>query len=200
MTRRSNTGNPRNQFRIIAGQWRSRKLTFPGEVETLRPTPDRIRETVFNWLQQKIPGAKCLDLFAGSGALAFEACSRHAAGVTAIDSSPLATDRLRENCRLLECGVMEVITADAMTWLAAGAGERLFDIVFLDPPFSENLLEACCRLLEAGGFLAPGGLVYLESGFPLESLALPGGWELLRNKRAGQVFFGLCARTTDLGP
>jgi len=197
MTSYSSTRNKRNHFRIIAGEWRSRKLAFPGDVESLRPTTDRIRETLFNWLQQKIPGARCLDLFAGSGALAFEACSRHAAHVTAIDSSARVTDMIRENCRLVQCSTMEVITADSMQWLEKQSGEHLYDIVFLDPPYSKNLLSQCFALLESGNYLAPEGIVYLESDSSLERLSLPSNWQLLRSKKAGQVYFGVCAKTMN---
>lgn len=181
-----------NSFRIIAGTWRSRKLTFPGTVETLRPTKDRIRVTLFNWLQQKIIAANCLDLFAGSGALSFEALSRQAKTVTAIDKASEATRAMTDNCKLLECNNMEVITADAMHWLEQGAGQLQFDIVFLDPPFGENLLEDCCALLDSGNFLAPGALVYLESASSLEEINLPSRWNLLKHKKAGQVHFGVC--------
>jgi len=181
-----------NSFRIIAGTWRSRKLTFPGTVETLRPTKDRVRETLFNWLQQKIIGTSCLDLFAGSGALSFEALSRQAGKVTAIDNSPEATRMMTENCKLLDCNNMEVITADAMLWLEQYAGQFQFDIIFLDPPFGENLLEACCALLDSGNYLATGALVYLESAFSLEEINLPSHWSLLKHKKAGQVHYGVC--------
>ncbi|MGY8790066.1 MAG: 16S rRNA (guanine(966)-N(2))-methyltransferase RsmD [Pseudomonadales bacterium] len=188
----------KNQFRIIAGKWRSRKISFPGNIETLRPTTDRIKETLFNWLQQKINASHCLDLFAGSGALALEACSRDAASVLALDSNSDATKALSENCNLLNCNNMNVITADAMKWLEQKQkGEYQFNIIFLDPPFGMNLLADCCALLEAGDFLAPGAIVYIESEKSLNDLALPDQWHLFKNKKAGQVFFGVCERVIN---
>lgn len=195
MTDSSINKQNRNRFRIIGGEWRSRKLGFPGDVPSLRPTADRIRETLFNWLQEKIGGAVCLDLFAGSGALSFEACSRGARSVTAVDSSPRVAAALRENCRLLDCSSMHIVTADAIEWLRDNAGKGRYDIIFLDPPFSADMLPECCRLLDAGDFAAPGAIIYLESGRPLETLALPAGWRLLRSKNAGQVFYGFCERS-----
>jgi len=115
MTNSSNKN--RNLVRIIAGKWRSRKLPFVSAVESLRPTPDRVRETLFNWLQAQIIGARCLDLFAGSGALAFEACSRGAAKVTAIDNSSRVIQMLQQNCDLLNCTSIQLILADRMLWL-----------------------------------------------------------------------------------
>jgi len=191
----SSNNNFKNQFRIIAGKWRSRKISFPGEVPSLRPTPDRVRETLFNWLQQKIDGAHCLDLFAGSGALALEACSRNAGSVVALDSDSDVMKSLSDNCQLLDCNNMNLITADAMQWLAHEKKDQYqFDIVFLDPPFGKNFLTDCCALLEAGNFLSPGAIVYLESEKSLNDLILPEPWQLFKNKKAGQVYFGVCER------
>lgn len=186
--------NNKNQFRIIAGKWRSRKLSFPGSISTLRPTTDRIKETVFNWLQMDLPGAKCLDLFTGSGSLSFEAISRLAESVTCVDSSPEATKKIKENCELLECDNIDVITADALQWLNRQSGQNQFDIVFVDPPFSENILGQCVQLLESGNCLAPGALIYIESGAPLDDLEIPGEWEQLKTRKAGQVYFGVYKR------
>ncbi|MDG2176702.1 MAG: 16S rRNA (guanine(966)-N(2))-methyltransferase RsmD [Gammaproteobacteria bacterium] len=191
----SSNNNFKNQFRIIAGKWRSRKIKFPSNVETLRPTTDRIKETLFNWLQQKIDGAHCLDLFSGSGALALEACSRNAANVLAIDNDSRVTDSISENCQLLDCNNIDVITANAMQWLDQKKTEQYqFDIVFLDPPFGKNLLADCCALLEAGNFLSPGAIVYLESETPLDDITLPDRWQLFKDKKAGRVYFGVCER------
>lgn len=192
MTNHSIKGNTRNKFRIIGGNWRSRKLSFPEDVATLRPTPDRIRETLFNWLQIKISGARCLDLFAGSGALAFEALSRGAHSVIAIDQSSQVTNSLRDNCRLLACNDLTVVAADALHWLQQHAGKEQFDIIFLDPPYNMGLLPECIRLLDEGRFIAEGGVIYLEAGQPLENLLLPEHWQLLKSKKAGQVFYGVC--------
>jgi len=190
----NNHSNNKNQFRIIAGKWRSRKLSFPGSISTLRPTTDRIKETVFNWLQMDLPGANCLDLFAGSGALSFEASSRLAESVTCIDSSPDATNRIKENCELLQCDNINVIKADALQWLSRQSDQYQFDIVFVDPPFSENMLDQCVQLLESGNCLAPDALIYIESGASLDDLEVPDEWEQLKNSKAGQVYFGVYKR------
>lgn len=197
MTNNSSNNNNRNVIRIIAGKWRSRKLPFVGEVESLRPTPDRVRETVFNWLQTKIPGANCLDLFAGSGALAYEACSRGAAKVSALDNAPQVTQMLQKNADLLNCPELNIIRTDSLLWLKNNESPDQFDIVFLDPPYSKNLLPECCQLLDTGNLLAPGGVIYLESDHPLEELTLPSSWKLLKSKKAGQVYFGVCERVIN---
>lgn len=182
----------RNQFRIIGGQWRSRKLGFPGDVPSLRPTSDRIRETLFNWLQFKVPGARCLDLFAGSGALAFEALSRGAASVTAVDTSPQVAAALRDNASLLQCTDLDIVTANGLDWLARQAGKTGYDIIFLDPPFSLDLLPACLEKIVAYKVANPGCVIYIESGSPIANLSLPVSWEMSRSKKAGQVFYGVC--------
>ncbi len=194
MTSYSKKSANRNKVRIIAGKWRSRQLSLAGDVETLRPTPDRVRETIFNWLQNKIAGARCLDLFAGSGALAIEACSREAASVTAVDNSREVVEMIRKNCQLLDCQAMQVIHANSIDWLKNNAGIEPFDIVFLDPPYSRDLLADCCRLLETASMVKPGSIVYLESNSSLESIELPALWKWLRTKKAGQVYFGVCER------
>ena len=193
MTHRSVKDGNSNRFRIIGGQWRSRKLSFPGDVDSLRPTTDRIRETLFNWLQLDIAGARCLDLFAGSGALAFEALSRGAKSVIALDLSPQVTTNIRDNCKLLDCHDMTVITADAIQWLKTQAGGSQFDIIFLDPPYKLDLLQECLDLIGGGNLAAPGGKIYLESDHNLDSLRLPVDWELHKSKKAGQVFYGVCS-------
>lgn len=194
MTTYSKKNASRNKVRIIAGKWRSRLLPFTGDVETLRPTPDRVRETVFNWLQNKIAGARCLDLFAGSGALAFEACSREAASVTAIDNSQEVVAMMKENCQLLDCQNMDVVHADSIAWLKKNTDIEPFDIVFLDPPYSLDLLADCCRLIESASLVKPGSIIYLESNSLLENLQLPATWKWLKAKKAGQVYFGVCER------
>lgn len=192
MTNHSTKSGNSNRFRIIGGEWRSRKLGFPGGIEGLRPTPDRIRETLFNWLQMKIAGAHCLDLFAGSGALSFEALSRGAASVTALDLSSKVTSSLRENCSILPCKNLEIIGVDAMQWLRKQSGKKQYDVVFLDPPYKLDLLQDCLDLLAAGNFVKAGGMIYLESDRALESLAFPAGCHLVKSKKAGQVFYGVC--------
>ena len=141
-----------------------------------------------------LPGAKCLDLFAGSGALSFEASSRLAESVTCIDSSSEATNKIKENCELLQCDNIDVITADALQWLNSQSGQNQFDIVFVDPPFSEDLLGQCVQLLESGNCLAPGALIYIESGATLDDFEAPDEWEQIKNRKAGQVYFGVYKR------
>jgi 16S rRNA (guanine966-N2)-methyltransferase len=179
-----------NQVRIIAGRWRGRKLSFAPEAG-VRPTPDRVRETLFNWLNPVIRGARCLDLYAGSGALGIEAASRGAASVVLVDSNPQVVAKLREQLQLLEADRVEVVQSSVEGWLAASAAP--FDIVFLDPPFRKNLLSACMRALESGGWLAADAYIYLEAESSLEP-ELPQRWELYRSKRAGQVGYHLARR------
>lgn len=187
----------RNKYRIIGGQWRGRVLRFP-DAEGLRPTGDRLRETLFNWLQGPITGAHCLDAFAGSGALSFEALSRGAASVTALEAAAPVAAALGANARLLGTDQLRVERADALAWLAR-PGDRRFDVVFLDPPFALDCIAECCRLLDQGGWLADDARVYLESGRPLADLTLPAGWSLVREKHAGQVYYGLCVAAREDG-
>lgn len=175
-------------LRIIGGEFRGRRLPVLDRPD-LRPTPDRVRETLFNWLMPVISGARCLDLFAGSGALGFEAASRGAQRVTMIDRSAAVVRVLNDNVRLLKASQVNVIQANAFDWLRSGA--LPFDLVFLDPPFSANLLGRTCDDLHRGGWLAKKAWVYLEapesSGLP----DLPPEWTLIREKRAGSVSFRL---------
>jgi 16S rRNA (guanine966-N2)-methyltransferase len=181
-----------NRLRIIGGQWRGRKLEFPA-IDAIRPTPDRVRETVFNWLQNDIAGARCLDLFAGSGALGFEALSRGAAHVVFIDREPRVGQYLRETLKRLNAKTGEVCVADASRWLTAPA--QPFDIVFLDPPFDSNLLAGICRCLEERGWLMPEALIYIESAASNGLPVLPSSWVVIKNKTAGQVSYHLARRT-----
>ena len=178
----------KNQLRIIAGQWRGRKLTFP-DIKALRPTPDRVRETLFNWLAPNIQGARCLDLFAGSGALGFEALSRGAAGVVLIENNPLAYNQLIANKQLLKCQNAEILKIDAKMYLEQA--KHPFDIIFLDPPFHQNLIPIFCNLLENSQPLKQHSLIYIESEIPLKSLKLPNHWEIIKQSQAGQVSYGL---------
>jgi 16S rRNA (guanine966-N2)-methyltransferase len=180
----------RNRLRIIGGEWRSRVVVF-ADAPDLRPTPDRVRETLFNWLQPRLVGAECLDLFAGSGVLGFEALSRGAAAVTALELDPNAVAAIRDNIKTLQTDKLRLVPQNALDWLRTNAQEQRFDVVFLDPPFAENLYGECCRLLAEQRWLAPGALLYLESGAKLDELQLPEGWELVRHKRAGAVHYGL---------
>ena len=180
-----------NQLRIIGGEWRGRKLGFP-DVEGLRPTTDRVRETLFNWLAPVIHGARCLDLFAGSGALGLEALSRGAARVQFVDSDRSAVQSLKENLALLKDDRGQVIQGDALAFLQ---GEPTpFDVVFLDPPFRQTLLQPCLERLCEAGWLSEGGRLYIEVEQELGEPQLPEGWELVRSKKAGQVIYALAMR------
>lgn len=189
--RTSNTKN--NTLRIIAGKWRGRKVPFP-DGEGLRPTSDRIRETLFNWLAPVINGANCLDLFSGSGALSLEALSRGAAQATLLDANNQATRQLQKNLTDLECSNAQVITTNSLKWLQEKqTGENRFDVVFLDPPFNQQLLAPTCELLEEKQLIAEESYIYIETEASL-ALQIPDNWRILREKKAGQVAYYLCAR------
>ena len=175
-----------NRVRIIGGLWRSRILRFP-DVDGLRPTPDRVRETVFNWLGQDLSGRDCLDLFAGSGALGFEALSRGAASVTMVERDPRAFRALRENAALLGAPRLNLVCGDAIEFLRRASGG--FDVVFLDPPFGEQIPDRAWPLLLER--LADGGLLYLESGVAFTGRP---GLETLKHGQAGAVHYHLLGR------
>lgn len=176
-----------SQLRIIGGAWRGRRIRFPDRAG-LRPTPDRVRETLFNWLQPWIAGSRCLDVFAGSGALGLEALSRGAAHVVFVESDLVAAQALRENLQRLGAAHAEVHVADARHYLAQVP--EPFDIVFLDPPFQSPLLAETATRLEANGWIKPGGLIYIEA-HKRQAPELPPTWEVLRAKNAGQVGYYL---------
>ena len=187
--------NPDSELRIIGGEWRSRKLSFP-DAEGLRPTPDRVRETLFNWLQAITPGARCLDLFSGSGALSFEALSRGAAQATLIDASPQVVRVLKSNLQTLKAQNAEVHEADALRWLEMQPADlsQRFDLVFLDPPFRKDLLEPIAELLESRNLLADDAYIYVETESELGTPEVPSNWRLHREKQAGQVSYRLYNR------
>jgi len=181
-----------NKVRIIGGEWRRRWINFPA-LEGLRPTPDRVRETLFNWLGQQLDGRTCLDLFAGSGALGIEARSRGAAQVTLVEHNRLAMQALRGNAKTLGMDRLEFIESDAMQFLTLE--KRRFDVIFLDPPFHKGILPLLFPILE--NRLSPDGMVYAESGQSLEKderLSGMENWRIWREGRAGKVFFYLLAR------
>jgi 16S rRNA (guanine966-N2)-methyltransferase len=205
-------------LRIIAGAWRGRRLRFPAET-AIRPTPDRVRETLFNWLGPAVAGAHCLDLFAGSGALGLEALSRGAASVQFIERDAVA---VRELARILEewvagetrtpapqggsrsqrrvGGTWRVQRADALAWLAERPGperQMPFDIVFLDPPFDSGLAAAAAERLERGGRLADRALIYLEQAARTPLPTLPERWVLKKSGRAGEVGYHLLERVLE---
>ena len=178
----------RNRVRIIGGEFRGRQIGFANE-SGLRPTTDRIRETLFNWLHYEIPGSTCLDLFAGSGVLGFEALSRGARRVVMVEASPRVAQVLEENAvRLGGGGKLEVVRDDALHWLRSSPPEA-FEIVFVDPPFAEDLVPDVLALLESSSRLAAGALIYIERNARQPVPPMPATWELLREKRAGQVAY-----------
>lgn len=182
-------------LRIIGGEWRSRKLAFP-EIEGLRPTPDRVRETLFNWLQTSIPGSACLDLFCGSGALGFEALSRGAASATFVDQAPEVVYQIRHNLNLLKAQNGEVVSAQVLDWLESKIAdqEARYDVVFLDPPFNRKLIAPTVTLLESRGLLNNRAFIYVESEQDWIPDGIPDNWELYREKTAGQVCYRLYLR------
>jgi len=179
-------------LRIVAGRHRGRKLRFPDGVE-IRPTPDRVRETLFNWLQPRIAEARVLDLFSGSGALGLEALSRGAAHVTFVEKHPRAASAIRELLQDWQETAAEVHCADAVTWLAAPRAAAPFDIVFLDPPYDAALLSGAAAALVDHGRLAPDARIYVESRARDPLPSLPAGWREHRAGRAGEVGYHLFA-------
>ena len=183
---RRKTGRPApGRLRIVAGKWRRRLLPVAA-VDGLRPTAERIRETLFNWLANDIDGARCLDLCAGSGALGFEALSRGAASAVLVEISPAALRALQESRDTLGADDADIVAADVQSWLATAATAQ-FDIVFVDPPYAAALQSELCRLLVQNGWLADRALVYVEHPRTGPGPDLPADWRILRDKTAGAV-------------
>ena len=177
------------RLRIVAGNWRSRLLDI-ADVEGLRPTSERVRETLFNWLTAHIHGARCLDAYAGTGALGLEALSRGAKDVVFVEKSAVAARQLRRNVEVLGAQGAKVLQQDARDFLRRAATEP-FDIVFLDPPFADDLIEETCRLLEESRLLAEGALVYVELPKNGAGAQFPPGWQVQKDKTAGNVRYML---------
>ena len=177
-------------MRIIGGDWGGQQLSFP-DAEGLRPTSDRVRETVFNWLQFHLAGRNVLDTFAGSGALGFEAASRLASRVLMLEKSKRVASMLEDNRRKLGAEQIEVINRDARTYLSEL--DEQFDVVFLDPPFGKGMIEGFADLLEELGLLSNEAMIYLEMESGL-SPQLPANWEVIRDKKAGDVRYMLVRR------
>ena len=185
-----------NRVRIIGGRWRGRKLRFP-DGDGLRPTGDRIRETLFNWLMPALPAARCLDLFAGSGALGFEALSRGAASCMLVERNPQAVKCLQDAKLLLEADTAAIIAADSAHWLSTATG--VFDIVFIDPPFADASLvpAALVAALEQRGLLSADPWIYIEQ--PASSVQIfPAGFVQHRSQRAGQVSYSVWRRAENI--
>jgi 16S rRNA (guanine966-N2)-methyltransferase len=185
----SNASGGRNSVRIIGGGWRGRRVNFP-DIPGLRPTPDRVRETLFNWLQHDVAGARCLDLFAGSGALGLEALSRGAKELVFVEQSVAASRALQEQLtRLGGAGAGRVVEMGAARFLRSVP--QPFDIVFLDPPFGRGGLAEYVPMLDAGPWVKVGALVYLENQKTEGVPAVPAHWQLLKSKSAGEVGYHL---------
>ncbi|EHD23582.1 MULTISPECIES: 16S rRNA (guanine(966)-N(2))-methyltransferase [Brenneria] len=193
---KKNASSAAGQIRIIGGQWRGRKLPVP-DSPGLRPTTDRVRETLFNWLAPVIQQSRCLDCFAGSGALAVEALSRHAAHATLLETERAVARQLTQNLTLLRAENALVVNTDTLHWLAQ-TGEP-FDVVFVDPPFRRDLLNQTLTLLERQGWLAPEAWIYVETEAENSHLTIPDGWLLHREKIAGQVAYRLYLRQENKG-
>lgn len=185
------------KLRIIGGRWRGRLLPFP-DIEGLRPTGSRVRETLFNWLMPFLPGSYCLDLFAGSGALGFEALSRGAAGCTLVELNPVASRQLQANSESLRCDTAQVVRSSAIDFLQSPPTQS-YDIIFIDPPFANDLWTTVMDLLQTNGWLQANALVYVEMPKGKQP-PLPAHWQLHRQKQAGQVQYYLYRYETNLGP
>lgn len=194
---RTTKASPPGRLRIVAGKWR-RRLVNIASVPGLRPTSERIRETLFNWLSSQIHGKRCLDLFAGTGALGLEALSRGAVSVTFVEKSQDAARMLRQVCKELDADAAEIRCDDAFQFLRSGCDER-FDLVFLDPPFADDSLADLCRLLNEHGCVAAGAEIYLEQEKSKAPPDLPEGWVVTRQKTAGNVRYSLVATPARSG-
>ena len=179
------------QIRIIGGQWRGRKLPVP-ESPGLRPTTDRVRETLFNWLAPSIVDASCLDCFAGSGALGLEALSRYAANATLLEMERGVAQQLQKNLATLKASNAKVVNTNTLAFLAQAGAPH--DIVFVDPPFRKGLLEETLKLLENNGWLSDEALIYIESEVENGLPPVPENWHVYREKVAGQVAYRLYQR------
>ncbi|WP_394252778.1 16S rRNA (guanine(966)-N(2))-methyltransferase RsmD [Vibrio profundi] len=180
--------------RIISGSWRGRKLPVH-DLEGLRPTIDRVKETLFNWLAQDIPNSTCLDVFAGSGGLGFEAASRQAKLVTLLEMNQKAAKQLEMNAKEVKADNIKVVNTDALTYLRQPGTP--FDLVFLDPPFRKGLLAETVQLLENNGWLTENAIIYVETEKELQLEGMPENWALYRDKTTGQSSYRLFERNTE---
>lgn len=188
--KRSNQSTAQGELRIIGGRWKRTKLTFP-LLEGVRPTPSRVRETLFNWLQQDIANARCLDLFAGSGALGFEAISRGAEHVQFVDSAAEICHTIKANISRLSAEAnAEVHQADALIF-AQQPQVKSVDVVFCDPPFNKGLVPQLLEHIADSNLVADDGLVYVETEATLKTLAAPEQWQCVKEKKAGDVIYRL---------
>ncbi len=179
------------QVRIISGQWRSRRLPIH-DLEGLRPTTDRVRETLFNWLAGDLAGARVLDCFGGSGALFFESLSRYASYAKVFELQNSAADQLKLNLQTLKCdpALAHVIKGDTLKLLATESAEG-FDIVYIDPPFRKGLAEKSIQLIDENNWLKENAQIYVETESDITQLKVPANWVKLKEKKAGQVIYRL---------
>ena len=191
-------GQSAQTLRIIGGKWRGRKVSFTSSADTnpelrVRPTPDRVRETLFNWLTPVIRGSTCLDLYSGSGILSMEALSRGAKHVTLIDISTININKISDTLAIFDAdsSSFNCIARNVRDWCRQ-PGDNCYDIIFMDPPFSDNSVYELCRDINENGLVHKDSFVYLELPAPPDSDQLPNNWSLFRQKRAGAVFFNLC--------
>lgn len=176
-------------IRLISGKWRGKKLPVK-DVEGLRPTTDRTKETLFNWLMHDINDAHCLDCFSGSGSLAFEALSRFASNVTMLEKDKGVAQQLQQNLAVLQAQNATVVEGDSLNYLSNKATQQ-YNVVFIDPPFNKGLLQPCCEALQENGYLAEDALIYVEREVELTNVTLPASWNLLKEKSTGQVIYQL---------
>lgn len=185
-TRISTQNRPTGEVRVIAGLWRGRKLPVLN-AEGLRPTTDRVKETLFNWLMMDIAGSRCLDCFAGSGSLGIEALSRQAQAVVFLEKFADAANQLKKNLVSLKTENGKVIQTDTLQFLAQKNSETPFDLVFVDPPFHQGFVPQVLTALEQNGWLAESALIYIETEKNHSPLTLPEHWQVIKEKTAGQV-------------
>lgn len=180
-----------SSIRIIGGKWRSRKVSFKTQ-DMLRPTPDRVRETIFNWLAPFLSSSVCMDLFAGSGVLGFEALSRGAKQVFVVERDRESAESIKHNRGVLEAYDMQIVNRDVLDWLQGPAFHN--DIVFVDPPYKLNLLDQIFALLDNNAWISKDSLIYFEQASPYAADALPRDWEIWRESKAGNVYFYLARK------
>lgn len=180
-------------IRLISGKWRGKKLPVKDK-EGLRPTTDRTKETLFNWLMHDVRDANCLDCFSGSGSLAFEALSRFANSAVLLERDKQVALQLRKNLQTLQVDNALLVETDSISYLQQPAVQQ-FDIVFVDPPFNKGLASPCCLALEKNGYLTEKALIYIEVEAQLTELELPENWQLLKEKKTGQVAYQLYLRS-----
>lgn len=190
--------NSKNSIRIIGGDLRSRKIEFPS-ITGLRPTADRVRETLFNWIQLDIPGSNCLDLFAGSGALGIESLSRGASSVTFIEKNKEIINSIQANLDKFELSQVVLVCNDALVWIdGQELANKKYDVVFIDPPFSLTIISTLCSALENKNVLSADCKIYVETGIELSgNIDFPKNWHAIKQKKAGQVYSSLFIRNSN---